>query len=261
MKIYKQLLVENTDEGLITREEMLQLFEELDLDTDTYTAEFLAEQLGFEAVYPKDEHFQEVDVKPVLVESNKLKQYTKRKIYGEKPEDNEGYPSKNAKLFRRARYGIMVNNLLKKGYSKDSPEVKEAIKLGKDWKGKEVVDPRDLTVSLNPGRSNKDTGKDIYDEAQDKIMKYRKGYAKNSKTAKEASELLAKTPEAREADYLGREAVEKMKKSIPFKLFKYKTKGVKQAIKDSTFASNRAYNTPEGQRAVELSYEEDLGKK
>jgi hypothetical protein len=51
-----------------TNEELLEVFKHLNLDTEKYTFEYLAEQLGFEAVYPKDEHSQEVEVKPVLVE-------------------------------------------------------------------------------------------------------------------------------------------------------------------------------------------------
>jgi hypothetical protein len=54
-----------------TQEDLLELFEALNLDTNKYTFDYLAEQLGFETLYPKDEHFQEVDVKPVLVESAK----------------------------------------------------------------------------------------------------------------------------------------------------------------------------------------------
>jgi hypothetical protein len=50
-----------------TQEELLQLFEELGYDTKKYTFDYLAEQLGFESVYPKDKHFQEVDVKAVEV--------------------------------------------------------------------------------------------------------------------------------------------------------------------------------------------------
>jgi hypothetical protein len=45
-----------------TREELMEAFEALDLDTDKYTFEYLAEQLGFETVFPSDEHMQETDL-------------------------------------------------------------------------------------------------------------------------------------------------------------------------------------------------------
>jgi hypothetical protein len=45
-----------------SKEELMEAFQALDLDTDKYTFGYLAEQLGFKTVFPSDEHMEETDL-------------------------------------------------------------------------------------------------------------------------------------------------------------------------------------------------------
>jgi hypothetical protein len=88
-----------------TREELIELFEALNLDTDKYTFEYLAEELGFAAaepvhgsespkehtpefensdVFPADEHEQAEEIEEVIVESQNLSNLISRVIRSSK---------------------------------------------------------------------------------------------------------------------------------------------------------------------------------